>query len=128
MLRSMFVFPNDIATLGADATVGSLSDIGCNGMMLSTGYHRSRHLHPRWPGSLTAYQADDGVAFQPNPDRYHGTVSPPIDLALSGAGVLHRAREAAQKRGQRFEAWLMGLHNSALGIGHPELTSQNAFG
>jgi hypothetical protein len=126
--RGIFVFPWDFSRGGIDSTLHTLQSIGCTSFLLSSGYHYARHLHPLWPGPITNDRVADGLCFSPNPDFYPDGLTPPLAEDYADGRIELEAREKAAATSMTFGSWVMGLHNSTLGMRRPDLLAQNAFG
>lgn len=125
-----FTYPWDLVDEGADALIAHMvTDLKCNAIMLNAQYHHARLLRPQHPGEKT-YQTSGAVAaFTPDPEQYQpGGLMPVVDDALAGSGVIAQARKSCMELGVDFGLWVVGLHNSSLGMENPDLCVKNCFG
>jgi hypothetical protein len=113
---------------GVESVVTAVqSRAGLSGINLAVSYHSGMFLLPHNP-RRKLYFPQPGLYFVPDKARYSGlSLRPRVDdLAASGVGEALR-RETA-RRGMQLNAWAVCLHNTGLGMSHPEVTSINAFG
>jgi hypothetical protein len=126
---ALCVFPWDLQDEGLDTVLHSAAGLGVTRLFLASVYHAGWFVLPHNPRRKT-FMTEDGVAyFHPEPVHYASTPLKPKTAAI--------AREvdwfaAAGKRlahhGLRLTAWTVCLHNTRLGLEHPEHTVRNAFG
>ena len=112
----VFVYPEELEHTGPDALAAQVLELGCDAVSVAVVYHRGRRVFPRHRrisslGRTTLY-------FAPESNRY-GSLVP------EGAGFepLLRFREACDRAGLRFRAWVVGLHNDELAAMHPASAS-----
>ncbi|MCL6445341.1 MAG: hypothetical protein K6T83_18095 [Alicyclobacillus sp.] len=125
MELGMFMYPWDLHDMGVEQACDLLTQTGCNTMILNSSYHHGRFLHPR---SRTVRRIPEAaVSFSPNLHRY-GRLRPLVHKDVAAAGVIQRAREWAECNQVTFHTWWVALHNSSLGMEHPDLCVHNAWG
>ena len=72
---------------------------------------------------------EDGVAYyHPDPECYPEGLTPQVAAVSNGRDLFGDICEAATGAGLRMCSWTVLLHNSRIGLAHPELTIHNAFG
>ncbi len=130
MHASMWVYPWDVQDLSADRVVAELREAGLDTISLASSYHAGRFLQPRSPVRKSYYPEDGTIYFEPTPDRWAGSrikpsVAPVIREGGDVLGDLVRRRDAGDLR---VAAWTVCLHNTRLGLLHPEAVTRNAFG
>lgn len=125
----LHIFPWDFADEGLDGVMSFVRDLGVTRLNLASVYHAGYFLHPHNP-RRKVHMLEDGVAY------FHPTESLYVDSPLKPAvasmcaetdwfgAVCERARDV----GIEVTAWTVCLHNTRLGLLHPECTIQNAFG
>jgi len=131
MHLSMWTYPWDIQDQGIDGTFGDLRDrAGLNTISLATSYHAGRFLQPRSPRQKAYFPEDGTVYFKPNPSLWAGKEIVPLEAQnVSERGDMLRALvDARAGGGMKLSCWTVCLHNTRLGILHPDHVTRNAFG
>ena len=130
MQFSMWTYPWDVQDLSADRVVTELSDIGCTTISLATSYHAGRFLQARSPMRKSYYPEDGTVYFQPRLELWSDRrIQPLVAANLRERGdVLADLVRRRDSGGLRVSCWTVCLHNTRLGLLHPEAVTQNAFG
>jgi hypothetical protein len=131
MLLSMWTYPWDVLDLGLDAVAADLRDrAGLNGISLATSYHAGHFLQPRSPRRKAYYPEDGTIYFHPTAARWERThIRPKVaDLVGSGGDVLAQLVRGRDKTGLAVQCWTVCLHNTRLGLLHPQACARNAFG
>lgn len=113
----VFVYPEELEHTGPGELAAQVLELGCDAVSVAVVYHRGRRVFPRHRrisslGRTTLYVA-------PDRSRY-GSLVP------EGARFepLLRFRDACDRVGLRFRAWVVGLHNDELAAAHPESASR----
>jgi hypothetical protein len=70
----------------------------------------------------------DGVHFAPPSELFRGLRLVPPLQPDAGDGLFATLRELTAQRGMRLHGWTLFLHNTTLGLAHPDVTQQNCFG
>ncbi|ATF14074.1 hypothetical protein HP398_04345 [Brevibacillus sp. HB1.4B] len=121
----MFIYPWDIAESGIEAVIQTLQGAKCNTAVVNSSYHQGRFFHPQ---SKTFRRLPfSGVSFTPEWSKYN-RLRPTVHEQIAQAGVLAKMKEACEQAGMGFHTWWVGLHNSTLGLAHPDLCVQNIWG
>ena len=130
MQFSMWTYPWDVQDLSADRVCRELNEIGCTTVSLATSYHAGRFLQPRSPVRKSYYPEDGTVYFQPQPELWADHRIRPLvaDTLRDGGDVLADLVRRRDAGGLRVSCWTVCLHNSRLGLLHPEAVTRNAFG
>jgi hypothetical protein len=130
MQFSMWTYPWDVQDLSADRVAGELRDIGCTTISLATAYHAGRFLQPRSPVRKSYYPEDGTVYFQPRPAFWANQRIQPVvaEAVRAGGDVLADLIRRRDAGGLHVSCWTVCLHNSRLGLLHPEAVTRNAFG
>jgi len=130
MHLSMWTYAWDIQDLGYDATVYDLGErAGLNCISFATSYHAGRFLQPRSPRRKTYFPEDGTVYFQPTPARWDAVpIRPQIAAVVrTGGDVLAELVRRRDHGGLKVSCWTVCLHNTRLGMLHPEVVTRNAF-
>ena len=126
-LRAVNIFPWDIAAEGAGACAGALTRLGCNCAILSPNYHRARLFRPRAVGFYN--RPIDWCDFTPNRGLYtEPDLLPEVNPDQCCVEASYAFASAARTSGLDLVLAAIGCHNSTIGLNHPELCMENAFG
>jgi hypothetical protein len=131
MLLSMWTYPWDVLDLGLEAVVSDLRDrAGLNGISLATSYHAGRFLQPRSPRRKAYFPEDGTVYFHPTAARWdRNAIRPKLaDVTATGGDVLRDLLRQRDRTGLAVQCWTVCLHNTRLGMLHPDACTRNAFG
>lgn len=125
--RSINLFPWDVAHEGAPTCIEAIARLGCNSVILSPNYHRARLFRPR---NLGFYNRPiDWCDFNPAAPLYEEpSLLPPVNPDGPCRRGCHDAATAARAAGLEVIVSVIGCHNSTIGLAHPELCVENAFG
>ncbi|PDT36353.1 hypothetical protein CO671_12010 [Rhizobium sp. M10] len=131
MHLSMWTYPWDIQDQGLDVIAAELRNrVGLNTISMATSYHAGRFLQPRSPQQKAYYPEDGTVYFRPDESLWQDKLIRPLMAGnVTERGdmleALTRGRDAT---GLRVSCWTVCLHNSRLGMLHPDHVTRNAFG
>lgn len=121
--KSLYAYAWDIAEEGADAFAATVRGLGLDTVALAGSYHAGKFLRPHGRGKV--YFPDDGtVYFNADPARY-GAIRPAASAMLAEVDML---ATLTARDDIATNAWLVLLHNTRLGMAHPEATVRTAFG
>ena len=131
MRLSMWTYPWDLQDLGIETAFSEIRDrAGLNGISLATSYHAGRFLQPRSPTQKAYFPQDGTVYYTPDESLWQDKPIRPLmaqNVAERG-DMLARLVEEREKGGPAVSCWTVCLHNSRLGMAHPEHVTRNAFG
>ncbi|APO77968.1 hypothetical protein AM571_PC00228 (plasmid) [Rhizobium etli 8C-3] len=131
MHLSMWAYPWDVQDQGLAALVADLRDrAGLTAVSLATSYHAGRFLQPRSPLQKAYFPEDGTVYFRPDESLWQGKVIRPlmarnVDERGDMLDALVRGRDTT---GLKVSCWTVCLHNTRLGMLHPDHVTRNAFG
>ncbi|EGE60679.1 UNVERIFIED_ORG: hypothetical protein GGD44_001941 [Rhizobium esperanzae] len=131
MHLSMWTYPWDIQDQGLDVIAAELRNrAGLNTISMATSYHAGRFLQPRSPRQKAYFPEDGTVYFRPDERLWQDKlIRPQMAENVTERGdmleALTRGRDAT---GLRVSCWTVCLHNSRLGMLHPDHVTRNAFG
>ncbi|MFS0553157.1 hypothetical protein [Brevibacillus sp. 179-C9.3 HS] len=121
----MFIYPWDIADNGITTAIQTLQTAKCNTAVVNSSYHQGRFFHPR---TKTFRRLPfSGVSFTPEWSKYN-RLRPTVHEEIAQANILAKMKDACDQAGMGFHTWWVGLHNSTLGLAHPDLCVQNIWG
>lgn len=125
MYRGLYAYAWDFIDEGLTTALGRIRPTGINTITLAASYHAGKFLRPHAPGRKVYFPEDGTVYFNPRPERY-GAIKPIVNSLVADHDVLADLQRQATDLDR--VAWVVCLHNSALGAKHPEFTVQNAYG
>jgi len=125
MRRGMYLYPWDLEEEGPAAILPRLRDAGLDSISLAVSYHAGKFVRPHAPGKRVYFPEDGTIYFTPEAARY-GRIKPLVNSRAADGydalAVLAAAGDFA------VSAWTVGLHNTPLGLAHPDVVVRNAFG
>jgi hypothetical protein len=125
MQFALWAYAWDLLDEGMSDVVGRLRELGITELNLATNYHHVQAFTPHNPERRTFF-AEASSYFQPG--EGYGTLEPIPNETMGDADWV--AEIAAELAGTAvsLNSWTVGVHNSRLGMRHPEATIENAFG
>ncbi|MET9913734.1 hypothetical protein ABZZ74_44520 [Streptomyces sp. NPDC006476] len=127
MRSALYAFVEDLRAEGVAPVLDRvLGTYGCDTLTVAAAYHRARDVTPHGPARVTLRQ--DGVHFTPPADLFDGArLTPPVQPGADRE-PLRELRRATAERGAALHGWTVFLHNTTLGLAHPDVTQENCFG
>ena len=122
--RAMYTYAWDLAESGVPAAAAELSARGINTITLAGSYHAGKFIRPRGRSGKVHFPEDGAAYFRHDPKAY-GEIQPQPSSLVTKQDVL---RKLCESGGMATNAWLVLLHNTRLGVAHPQATVANAFG
>ena len=124
MSHALYAYPWDFPAASAAAGLAAVGRMGIDTLTLAAAYHAGKFIRPCAAGGKVIFPEDGAVYFRARAERY-GTLKPQVSQLTRDEDVLGRLCATA---GLAVNAWLVLLHNTRLGMAHPEATVRNAFG
>ncbi|EJT01784.1 hypothetical protein [Rhizobium sp. CCGE 510] len=131
MHLSMWTYPWDIQDQGLDAIAAELRGrAGLNTISMATSYHAGRFLQPRSPQQKAYFPEDGTVYFRPDESLWQDKVIRPLMAGnvTERGDMLDALVSERETTGLKVSCWTVCLHNSRLGMLHPEHVTRNAYG
>ncbi|MGI3900659.1 MAG: hypothetical protein ACRYGP_32990 [Janthinobacterium lividum] len=129
MHATMWTYPWDVQDLTAERVEAELRTAGIDTISLASAYHAGRFLQPRSLRRKSYYPEDGTIYFEPTPARWADSrIRPRVAALTREADVLRDLVRRRDEGGLRVSAWTVCLHNTRLGLLHPEAVTRNAFG
>ena len=100
-----------------EALAAQVLELGCDAVSVAVVYHRGRRVFPRH--RRVSVLTRTTMYVEPERARY-GTLVP----EGTRTEPLLRFREACERSGLRFRAWVVGLHNGELAAAHPDAAAR----
>ncbi len=124
----LFCYPWDFVDEGVDRLAGRARDLGVTHLAVASLYHAGFFFYPHNP-RRKVHMLEDGVAYyHPDPQRYPERLAPQVAAVSRDRDLFGDICDAATRAGLRMCSWTVLLHNSRIGLAHPELTIHNAYG
>ncbi|MHB1104500.1 MAG: hypothetical protein ACYC0C_17345 [Devosia sp.] len=121
----MYLYAWDLCEEGVAEVAARLRDAGLDAVSLATSYHAGKFLRPHAPRRKVYFPEDGTIYFEPDMSRY-GRIKPRVSSLVAEFDALRQLETHAPDLAR--VGWTVGLHNTPLGMTHPDLTAQNAFG
>ncbi len=125
MYKGMYAYPWDLVDEGTETALGRMRDCGINTVTLAASYHAGKFLRPHAPARRVYFPEDGTVYVRPRLERY-GAIKPIPSRLVAERDIF--AELAADAADMGRVAWTVCLHNTALGMRHPEFTVRNCYG
>ncbi len=128
MQVALYVHPFDLTALEAQGGLLRLRDMGVQELSLASSYHDGRWLTPWHPERRVRFLEDGCVHFRPSSNYGRLTPKPSSEVPAAGPSPLEKLCLAGPSAGLRVRSWAVLGHNTRLGLQHPDLTVENAYG
>lgn len=129
MESAIWTYAWDIQDIGHAAVEAEITGLGLTTISLATSYHAGRFLQPRSPVRKAYFPEDGTIYFHPDPARWDGvTIQPKVAEAVRETDTLRGLIRRRDAGGPAVSCWTVCLHNTRLGMLHPEAVTRNAFG
>jgi hypothetical protein len=126
---TMWAYVWDFVDVGISKAVRELKSAGLDAVSVAAKYHTVEHLRPRARRERWFVARHAACYFRPTPHLYRATPLKPIASPLLKDGDwFGQICEAAQKVGLKVIAWTVFLHDTRLGLTHPDACMVNCFG
>ena len=126
MAGSLYAHPEDLRGEGIERVADRALKYGCDGLTVAAAYHQARDVTPHGRSRVTLRR--DGVHFPLPAGLWDGLRLAPPTQDQSGDGLFAELRRVTTQRGARLHGWTVFLHNTTLGLAHPDVTQENCFG
>jgi hypothetical protein len=122
--KAIYTYAWDLAELGVPAATDGFRRLGLDTVTLAGSYHAGKFLRPHGRTGKVYFPEDGTVYFKADPSRYGG-IKPAANAILAERDIL---RELTGQKAMAVNVWLVLMHNTRLGMAHPESVVRNAFG
>jgi len=122
--KAIYAYPWDVAEAGSDEALDRFRALGLDTVTITGSYHAGKFLRPHGKSGKVYFPEDGTIYFKADNSRY-GAIKPVANSMLAERDVL---RELIENNLMRTQVWLVLLHNTRLGMLHPESVVRNAFG
>lgn len=126
---TLYIFPWCFADEGVDRLLDDLRALGITRLALTSTYHAGFFLYGTNP-KRHVHLLEDGVTyFRPTAAHYgEGPIRPAVSRLCAATDLFGDICAQAQKAGIAVSAWTVCLHNTRVGLLHPECTIHNVYG
>lgn len=127
---SVWAYPWDLHDIGLDAALARLEAQGVNMVSLATSYHAGRFLQPGNPRRRVWFPQDGTVYYKLDEARWEGAEIRPLQAEIVASEGDRLADLVARRDagGPGVSCWTVCLHNTRLGMAHPEHVMRTAHG
>lgn len=122
--KAILSYAWDFADHGVGESVSAFKDMGLDTVSLAGTYHAGKFLRPKGK-SGKVYFPEDGTAYFRHTDSRYGAIKPLPNSILAERDILD---ELCDDGRMNINVWMVLLHNTALGMQHPDAVVRNAFG
>lgn len=124
---SVYTFVEDLRAEGVEPVLDRiLGTYGCDTLTVAAAYHRARDVTPHGRARVTLRR--DGTHVPPPADLFEGARLVPPTQPGAEREPLRELRLRTAERGAALHGWTVFLHNTTLGLAHPDVTQENCFG
>lgn len=130
MRFAIWTYPWDVLDLGIDTVAADIRDrAGLDGINLAASYHAGRFFQPRSPRRKSCFPEDGTIYFRPDAALWADrAIVPKVADLIAEGDVLRDLIRQRDKTGLSVACWTVALHNTRLGLLHPNACVRNAFG
>jgi hypothetical protein len=127
---SVWSYPWDLHDLGLAAACERLAEAGATMVSLATSYHAGRFVQPGNPRRRVYFPEDGTVYYRPDPGRWAGREIVPLPARIvdEEGDMLARLLARRAAGGLAVGCWTVCLHNTRLGMLHPDHVLRTAHG
>ena len=122
--RAIYAYPWDVIDAGLDSAVSEFRSLGLNTVSIAASYHSGKFLRPHSNSGRVYFPQDGTVYFKPDMSRY-GEIKPAVSDIVAERDIVG---ELCDRSDIATNAWMVLLHNTRLGLAHPDSVVRNAFG
>lgn len=122
--RAIYTYAWDLAETGIGDACSAFQQLGLDTVTMAGSYHAGKFLRPHGKAGKVYFPEDGTVYFNADPSRY-GAIKPRPNTLLQSTDIL---RALTDQGDLAVNAWMVLLHNTPLGMAHPDSVVRNAFG
>ncbi|AVO39613.1 hypothetical protein C6Y53_02290 [Pukyongiella litopenaei] len=127
---SVWAYPWDLHDIGLEAALDRLAAQGVNTISLASSYHAGRFLQPGNPRRRIWYPQDGTVYYEIDPARWTDAEIAPLqaEIVSTEGDYLAQLIDRRARGGPAVSCWTVCLHNTRLGMAHPDHVVRTAHG
>jgi len=128
--RAIWSYAWDLHDIGLDAALGRIAEAGLDTVSLATSYHAGRFLQPGNPRRWVWFPQDGTLYYRADPARWRGAEIAPLvaDIVATEGDMLGALIDRRARGGPAVSCWTVCLHNTRLGMAHPDHVVRTAHG
>jgi hypothetical protein len=120
---SLYCYAWDLAGDAGHSNRSLIGSLGVDAVTLATSYHAGKFLRPGASATKLIFPEDGTVYFRPRGE--YGRLEPVVSSVTQAEDVLAALLAGGR---HRVHGWTVLLHNTRLGMRHPDVTARNAWG
>lgn len=125
----LMLYPWCFAEEGCTQLVRDVRQLGVRRLYVVSSYHAGFFLHPHSPQQKVRLLEDGVVYFRPDEKMWsESRIQPIVSKLCESSNLFGEICDATVAAGMEMSAWTVCLHNTRLGLRHPECTIQNVYG
>ena len=127
---SVWAYPWDLHDIGLDTALERLAAQGVGTVSLATSYHAGRFLQPGNPKRRIWFPQDGTVYYEVDATRWADAEIAPLqaDTVTREGDYLALLADRRDAGGPAVSCWTVCLHNTRLGMAHPDHVVRTAHG
>lgn len=122
--KAIYTYAWDLAETGVTTATDTFLGLGLDTVTIAGSYHAGKFLRPHGKTGKVYFPEDGTVYFHADASRY-GAIKPLANTLLAERDVL---AELVEQNDMAVNVWLVLMHNTRLGMAHPQSVVRNAFG
>ena len=122
--KAIYAYSWDIAEIGISEALSEFAGLGLDTVTIPGTYHAGKFLRPHGKSGKVYFPEDGTPYFRFDPSRY-GAIKPLPNSAVAERDIV---RELTDDGRLAVNMWMVLLHNTTLGMAHPDSVVRNAFG
>lgn len=122
--KAIYSYAWDLAEVGVGTAIDEFLALGLDTVTIAGSYHAGKFLRPHGRTGKVYFPEDGTAYFRTDASRY-GAIKPLPNSLLADRDILRELTGAGR---MATNVWLVLLHNTALGMAHPDSVVRNAFG
>ena len=128
--QSVWAYPWDLHDWGLDAALQIFAARDINTISLATSYHAGKFLSPGNPRRRVYFPQDGTVYYKVEPERWKNSEIKPLqaEIVASEGDYLAKLTRLRDAGGPKISCWTVCMHNTRLGMAHPEHVLRTAHG
>lgn len=121
--KAIYTYAWDLAETGVPSAVDEFRKLGLDTVTMAGAYHAGKFLRPKGKTGKVCFPEDGTVYFEADSSRYDA-IKPVRSKLVAEGDVLRQLTQTEMA----VNVWLVMLHNTPLGMAHPDSVVRNAFG
>ncbi|MHB1022208.1 MAG: hypothetical protein ACYC46_03300 [Acidobacteriaceae bacterium] len=127
--KALFLHAWDMEDVGVVPLMEWARATGLDTLCLAASYHSGWFIHPHHSSRHLRWSESGAAYFHPDETLYGDTcLRPPVATMAATENWFRLAARHAEEFQLNLVAWTVGAHNTRLGLAHPHVVQQNAYG